>query len=243
MAEFFRRHYGPDNAVLTLAGDIEPAAALAKVERWFGGLPRGAATRSLASPSGEPRGLQIEIQPDRVQLPRLYLGFRAPAYGHRDWYAGALLGQALAGSKASPWYQDLVYRRQIAQDVGFYVYPTELEATVLVVATCKPGVDPGDLERELLDHLGHAAERGPSDQEVERARAHLLTGTFEELETLDRKADTLSQCATYFDDPGYFGREIERYLATSGDQLRDFARRYLSPSARAQVTVIPESAS
>jgi predicted Zn-dependent peptidase len=242
VAEFFRRHYGPHNAVLTLAGDIDPAEALGRVERWFGDLPRGGAARPPARPDSQARGMQIEIQPDRVQLPRLYLGFRAPAYGEREWYAGALLGQTLAGSKASPWYQDLVYRRQIAQDVGVYVYPTELEATVLVVATCKPGVDPGDLEGALLEHLGQAADRGPSDQEFERARARLLTATFEELETLDHKADTLSQCATYFDDPGYFGRELERYLATSVDGLKDFARRYLAPAARAQVTVVPEPA-
>jgi zinc protease len=240
VAEFFRRYYAPANAVITLAGDIEPADALDRVNRWFGELPSGPAPARRRLPPASPAQLQLETQTDRIELPRLYLGFRSPAYGEREWYAGALLAESLAGGKASAWYQDLVYRRQIAQDIGVYTYPTELEATYLVVATCKPGISVEVLERALLDHLEEARTAGPASVEIDRARARLLTSTFEELETLDRKADTLSQFATLFGDPGRLPREVETFLSLDSAELRDFAARYLARDSRTQITVVPE---
>ena len=62
--------------------------------------------------------------PDDVRLPRVYIAFRAPAYGERAWYAADLLAAVLAGGKSSPLYRDLVYDRQIAQDVGASVGPS-----------------------------------------------------------------------------------------------------------------------
>jgi predicted Zn-dependent peptidase len=239
VAAFFRDYYAPANAVLTLAGDFVPATALERVAHWFADLPRREPPPPPRLTTAEPGELRLEVQPDRVELPRLYLGFRVPAYGSPEWYAGALLAETLAGGKASEWYQDLVYRRQIAQDVGVYFYPTELEATVLVVATCKPGVAAGELERALLAHLGRARDGGPDEADVDRARARFLTATFEDLETLDRKADTLGQFATYFGDPGGLRREIESYLALGTAELRRFAERFLDPARRAQVTVVP----
>jgi predicted Zn-dependent peptidase len=239
VAEFFRAHYAPANAVITLAGDIEPADALDRVNRWFGDLPSGPAPARRRLPPAAAAQLQIETQTDRIELPRLYLGFRSPAYGERAWYAGALLAESLAGGKASPWYQDLVYRRQLAQDVGVYTYPTELEATYLVVATCKPGIAVEVLESALLEHLAAASAAGPTPVEIDRARARLLTSTFEELETLDRKADTLSQFATLFGDPGRLPAEVETFLSLDSSELRDFAARYLAPDSRTQITVVP----
>jgi predicted Zn-dependent peptidase len=239
VAAFFRGYYAPANAVVTLAGDIEPAAALDRVNRWFGDLPSGPAPVRRGVPPPSPAQLQLETQTDRIELPRLYLGFRSPAYGEREWYAGAVLAESLAGGKASAWYQDLVYRRQIAQDIGVYTYPTELEATYLVVATCKPGVTVEVLESALLAHIEAARTTGPAPVEIDRARARLLTSTFEELETLDRKADTLSQFATLFGDPGRLPREVETYLSLDAAELRDFAARYLAPESRTQITVVP----
>lgn len=240
VAAFFRAWYAPGNAVLTLAGDFEPAEALERVAAWFGALAPGAQPPAAPAPAPQVPTLRLEVQPDRVELPRLYLGFRAAPYGSREWYAGALLAETLTGGKSSSWYQDLVYRRQIAQDVGVYTYPTELESTLLVVATCKPGVAVEELESALLEHIHRLRDADPAEDGVDRARFRLLTSAFEELETLDRKADALSQFATYFDDPGRFRREVEEYLELEPASLRDFAQRRLDPACRTQVTVVPE---
>lgn len=225
--EFFATYYAPNNAVLTLAGDFEPSAALERVQEWFGGIPAG------PQPAPVPRRPAAaspahEVLTDRVQLPRVYLGYRAPAYGERDWYAGTLLALVLSGGKASPVYQDLVYRRELAQDVGVYLFPTELEAMALVVATAKPGVEPAALEAALGEHLAAAAAAPMPEESLERVRRRLLTAACEELESLDSRAEMLSQAQTYFGDPGAHRRELEVYAGLDPGDLQRFAARYLN---------------
>ncbi len=238
--DFFATHYVPANAVLTLAGDFQAAAALDRVAHWFGDLPAAPRPGPVAAPGGAPRGGERRAElPDEVRLPRVYLGYRAPAYGEREWYAGSMLAAALASGKSSLLYQDLVYRRQIAQEVGVYLYPTELEATLVVVATAKPGVAAAELEGALADHLAHAAALPPAGADLERARNQVLTNAFEHLETVEAKADLLSHYTTSFDDPGRLAAELAAYESLVPAELRSFAARHLAPDRRAVVTVLP----
>ena len=174
---FFRRFYAPDNAVLTLAGDFEPRQALASIERYFGDLPRGPGVAAPSPPTLPiPPGELRETMADDVELTRIYHAWTLPAYGRRTWYAADLLASVLAQGKSSPLYRELVYERQLAQDVGIYVQPTELASMFLVVATARPDVDPDLLERALDDQIAAAAAQPPDDHELERARNHVRVG-------------------------------------------------------------------
>src|SRR3990167_343008 len=109
--EFFARHYVPNNAILTLAGDFQVDEAAELVERYFGEIGRGPAparTRFPLPPLTTPAADLIE---DDVQLARLYLGWRLPPFGTPEWYAAALLAAVLAEGKSCPLYLDLVYDR------------------------------------------------------------------------------------------------------------------------------------
>ncbi|HEY4594263.1 MAG TPA: pitrilysin family protein, partial [Thermoanaerobaculia bacterium] len=123
---FFRTYYTPSNAVISVVGDIDPAEALARVDAWFGEIPPGPAVPPVTTPQPAPRGEPgRQVLAEDVRLPRVYIGFRAPAYGERAWYVADLLASVLTGGKSSPLYRDLVYERQIAQDVGASVGPQE----------------------------------------------------------------------------------------------------------------------
>jgi zinc protease len=236
---FFGAYYRPNNAVLSLAGDFDPRQALAAVERYFGPLPPGPeappVTPALAPLGGERR----EVLEDDVHLPRVYLAFRAPGYGDRRWYAADLLSAALGDGKSSPLYRDLVYERQIAQGVGSYIYDSEAAAVFLTVATARPGVSARELEEALLAHLEDVRARGPRSGDLERARNRITTQYFQQLQRLDRVADLLSQSTTYFDDPGRFEGEAERYLELDVADLTEYARRFCPPEERVVVTVVP----
>ena len=162
-----------------------------------------------------------------------------PRFGDRHWYAADLLATALAGGKSSPLYEDLVYRRQIAQDVGVSVFPTELCATFLVVATGRPEVAPADLEAALGEHLDRCAATPMDGRDLERARNQLLTGYFQELQRLDSRADLFSFFTTCFDDPGRIATEPDRYGELGGDDLASCAAAFLRPDQRVVVTVVP----
>ncbi len=236
---FFRAWYVPNNAVLTLAGDFEVDDALARIERWFGDIPAGSAARRSAFPLPSLDRRVAETVTDQVQLPRIYLAFRTEPFGRREWFAASLLSTLLTTGKSSPLYHDLVYDRQLAQDVGAYVYPTEEIGVFLLVATAKPGVEPGRLAAELRGHLDRAAA-SPSAADLERARNATLAGIFGQLETLDHRADQLSMYATFFGAPDLAWQEADRYLELAPEEIAAFAGSRLGPDQAVELTVVPD---
>ena len=236
---FFSTYYVPNNAVLTLAGDFETEAALELVNRYFGSLRAGDEIPPPENTKLEATGERWEELEDNVQLPRLYLAYRLPAYGDRDWYAADLLAHVLTVGKASRFYRDLVYERELAQSVGCYALPTEECGSFQVVATCRPGTPIGDLQTALDDHLAAVAAAGIDEEELERARNRILAGYFSELQTLDRRADLLSQFTTFFDRPQDVGREAALYQQIEAKELSSVAARYLRCDNRARIHVLP----
>ncbi len=237
--DFFETFYVPRNAVLTLAGDIDYDHALTRIERYFAEIPGGRKPAPPTVPANRADGERRELMADDVQMPRVYQAYNPPPIGADAWYAADLLAAALTGGKSSLMYQDLVYRRRLAQDVGCYVFPTEVTATFTVISTAKPGVDPAELEAALDEHLARAAAEPLAPEHFERALNQRLTSHYSQLQTLDRRADLLSLFTTYFDDPAGLARQVERYRAVTPDDVTAFAGQHLGPGRRAVVTVVP----
>jgi zinc protease len=240
---FFRTYYTPNNAVISVVGDIRPEEALDRVEAWFGDIPPGPPVSKVSPPPSSLGGERRLLIPDNVRVPRVYIGFRGPAYGHRLWYTADLLAAVLAGGKSSPLYRDLVYGRQIAQDVGASVGPYECGGTFMLVATARPGVPAEALEEALLGHLAVAAATLPDPADLERARNRMLTDSYGSLQRLETLADQLSQFATYFGDPAGALTEAERYLEITPQELVDYAAGWCTEPERVVVSVVPRTAS
>ncbi len=236
---FFRTFYAPNNAVLSLVGDLDPEVAMEEAEAWFGELPAGPPVPEVQVASAALPGDAREVLEDNVNLARLYLAWSLPRFGHEDWYAADLLSRVLTEGRSSPLYQDLVYRRQIARDVSSFVFPTELASTFLLVATARPETDPAALLQALDEHLVRAASEELPPDDIERARNRLLTGWYSDLQTVGRRADLLSQMTTFFDQPERIATEADRYRQLGGPELRSLARRLLTRDRRAVVTVLP----
>ncbi|MFL6234790.1 MAG: M16 family metallopeptidase [Thermoanaerobaculia bacterium] len=241
---FFSTYYTPTNAVISVVGDVDPAEALERVDAWFGELPSGPPVPPVTVPGRTPPGeARRVLLPDDVRFPRVYISFRAPAYGQRAWYAADLLTAVLTGGKSSPLYRDLVYNRQIAQDVSVSVGPQELGGSFTLISTARPGVSAEELETVLLGHLASAAVAPPDPDDFERARNRMLTDYYNSLQRLDTVADLLSQSTTYFDDPAGGLREAERYLEITPQELMEYAATWCAEKERVVVTVTPRKES
>jgi predicted Zn-dependent peptidase len=236
---FFRTYYTPNNSVLTLAGDFAPREALARIEAWFGEIPPGPPVPPVAAPLPPLGGERRAVLPDNVLLPRVYIAYRAPAFGERLWYAADLLGGVLAGGKSSPLYRELVYERQIAQDVGTSVGPYECAGTFILVATARPGVELGLLEESLLRAVARATAEPPDPADLERARNRMLTDIYSSLQKLESLADLYSQYTTYFDDPGAVAAEAGRYLEITAQDIMDYAAGWCPEAERVVLSVVP----
>ena len=241
--QFFRTYYAPNNAVLTLCGEFDPAQARDLVERYFGEIPPGPPVPPIPGRTEIPQviGRPVrEVVEQDISLPRFYLAFRIPPYGSEGYYPATVAAQVLAWGRASRLYRRLVRERRLAQDVAAYAFPIVVGASMLVLwATARPGVEPERLEAALLDEI--AALRDVSAADVERAIHLIEARRLIDLQRVDERADMLSMYTSLFDDPGRINTEIESIRAVTPEAVRDFAAAFLGEENRATLLYVPRA--
>ncbi len=240
--EFFGTYYRPNNAVLTLVGDFESEAAFEQVERYFGPLSGGPEPPAPQVVSTSTPATRHELR-DVVNLPRLYLAWRAPGLTDDDWPAGDLYSVAACGGKSSPLYRDLVLEREIAQDIFVGMVPLEVESTLLAAMTLRPGIDPAEAEAVLLEALRDWHASPPARNDFERAQNKTRIAHLHEVESFESRADLLSLFASHYGDAGRIDSELERYAALTPNDVLEFVERYQDPEHAVTLWVLPEEAS
>jgi predicted Zn-dependent peptidase len=242
--DFFSTYYVPNNCVLTLCGDFDPAEARRLIEKWFGPIPRGPAVPPLP---GEPRihplhlgGEVRETVESPVAVPRIYTAFRIPPYGEPGYYVADILSEILASGKSARLYRSLVRERQIARGIAAFVLPVVTGASALILrANVPPGGAPEPVEAALLEQLGALADAPPLPEEMERALVGLEARQVLDLQKVNERADQLSMLATYFDAPELINTELDRYRAVTAEDVQRFVREHLVPENRVVMTYLP----
>ncbi len=244
---FFRLHYAPNNAVLSVVGDVDPGHVRRSVERYFGRIPANPNLPvQLPDMRLAPRiGREVrQIVPDRVPLARIHWGFRGPVFGDPRLDALDLAGQILAGGKGSRLHRRLVREERLAQDVALFSMGLVAGASVTAGwATARPGVDLVRLEAAFWDELQRLGRETVSEDELERAKALTEADELGALQRVDEKADRLSMYATLFDDPEMINRILPRYLSTTAEQIRAVTAEVFAPDNRVVLTYLPSSGS
>ncbi len=243
VSAFFRTHYAPNNAVLSIVGDVDPGQARVWVERYFGGIPPNPALPldigdlSLPPTIGAERR---ETVVEAVPLPRIYWGFRSPVFGDPRLDALDLAGQILAGGKGSRLHRRLVRDERLAQDVSLFSLGLIGGGSVTAgAATARPGVDLERLEAVYWEELQRLATELPSDDELARAKALTEADELGSLQRVEERADRLSMYATLFDDPGVVNEMLPRYLAVTAEQIRDACRDVFRVDNQYVLTYLP----
>ncbi|HUQ44607.1 MAG TPA: pitrilysin family protein [Candidatus Limnocylindria bacterium] len=247
VSAFFRLHYAPNNAVLSVVGDVDPPQVRAWVEKYFGAIPANPnlpiELPDMTLPPTIGREIR-EVVPDRVPLPRIYWGFRAPVFGDPRLDALDLGAQILAGGKGSRLHRRLVRDEEIAQDVGVFTMGFVSGGSVSMgMATARPGVDLVRLETAFWEELQRLGRELPSDDEMERAKALTEADELSALQQVSEKADRLSMYATLFDDPGMINTILPRYLSTTAEQIREAAAAVFVEENRVVLTYVPAAGS
>jgi zinc protease len=245
VSRFFQTFYTPDNAVLSLAGDLDPREARALVDENFGPIARGAGRPPLPPMDLPPRlgtWLRQEV-PDDVMLPRLFLAFRSPVFGSAEYYAASVCGAILGTQRGSRLYGSLVRERQVAAEVATFTFDLSKGTDLLVVdATARPGIDAPRLEEEVASVIDRLRREGVTPAEVERAVTLIVTDLVTALQLAGDRADKMSQYATYFGDASLINAQVDRYRAVTADEVNAFARERLGPDNRASLVFVPREA-
>jgi len=228
--DFFATWYAPNNAVLTVVGDIDEAQIVAAVERHFGVIPANPALPAhpdltIAAPlAGEIR----KTVKDKVPDPRIHLAFRAPVLASPDLPALEIACQILAGGRGSRLTRRLVRQEQVAQDAGLSVLPFVGGASLVVgSATLRPGADAAKLEALFLEELRGLGERGPTATEMERARALIESEEMALRSDPETIADQIGMYATLLNDPERINRDLAIYQAVDAAAVQRVASQYL----------------
>jgi zinc protease len=242
VAQFFATYYTPDNAVLSIAGDFDPAEARVLVEQYFGGIPRGGgkpALRPMEVPArfGEWRR---EVVRDAVMLPRLFLAFRAPVFGSDAHYVATVLAAILGTGKGSRFQHSIVRDREIASEASAFTFDLAKAADILIAdVTARPGISAATLEAEVVREIDRVRTNGVTAEEVERAVALLETALVSALQSAGDRADKLSMFATYFGDPALVNEQTARYQRVTAAQVSALARDLLGEDNRATLLYVP----
>jgi len=238
---FFRRYYHPANASLVIAGDVDADGALELAAAYFGELPAGDPPASVPVTPAHAIPSRRAIE-DRVELPRLYLGWLSPAmYAEGDAELD-LLADVLATGKASRLYRSLVYERRIATDVSAYQGSRELGSSFQIVATAVPGIGLGVLESAIHEEVARVCASALSPDELARALALTETAFVSRLQTVGGfggKSDQLNNYNVFLGDPGYFSRDMERYRNASCGSVREAAAAHLDAARCVTLSAVP----
>ena len=241
--EFFRRYYVPNNASLVVAGDIEFDRAEALVRKWFGGIPRGNPVPPLTVPEPTPTGVQRKTITDKVQLPRLYLGWLSPKRFGPDDAALDVAAAILSDGKNSRLYKRLVFDTQIAQDVGAYQDSRTLGGAFQIISTARPGHTTAELQAVIDDELEKLRKQAPDPRELQRAINQIEASFYRAMERVGSyrgKAEQLNAYFTYTGDPDYFSKDLARYQALTPMDIQRAVATWLATGRRVELVVEPQ---
>jgi zinc protease len=239
---FFQTYYHPGNASLVVAGDIDKSDALDRVRAHFDEIPAGPPLQKVSA-SARLNGERRLLLEDRIDLPRLYLSWHSPAMFAEGDAEMDLLSDLFANGKVSRLYRSLVYEKRIASEVMAFQNSREAGGFWQVVATAAPGYDLDALDSAIMAALDALLETGPTDDEMLRARTQVEAQFVHRLQTLGGfggKADQLNAYSVFLGDPGFFERDLQRYMQVTRERLHATGNKYLSGPGRVALSVVPQ---
>jgi zinc protease len=237
--DFFRTYYTPNNTVLVIAGDIEPARVRQQVTRYFGEIPRGPAlTRPKIAPVTLPAEKRLVLEDSKARLPQL--GFVWPTVGIRSKDEAPLtaLSRVLTQDRTSRLTKLLVYDRQLATGVQAFQGSNEDVGEFLINVTPRPGASLTEIERLVDSVVTGLASAPPTAAEVERYKTFFAVGNITGLQSVFGKATTLGESELYWGDPEHFRTELAEALAVTPADVHRVARQYLG-TGRVVLSMVP----
>ncbi|MEU6081670.1 pitrilysin family protein [Streptomyces sp. NPDC047108] len=239
---FFRTYYAPNNAVLSVVGDIDSDQTLAWIEKYFGTIPGHDGKQAPRDGSlPETIGEQLrEVVEEEVPARALMSAYRLPHDGTREADAADLALTVLGGGESSRLHNRLVRRDRTAVAAGFGLLRLAGAPSLgwLDVKT-SGGVEVPDIEAAVDQELARFAEEGPTPEEMERAQAQLEREWLDQLATVGGRADQLCRYAVLFGDPKLALTAVDRLLEITAEEVKAVAAARLRPDNRAVLVYEP----
>ncbi|MEK9649397.1 MAG: pitrilysin family protein [Gammaproteobacteria bacterium] len=221
--DWFKTYYGPNNAVLVLAGDIDLETAKEKVTTYFGDIPAGPTLTKPDTWVAKRQEAKREIMTDNVPQSRIYKVWNVPGTETDEAIFFDLAASTLTGGKNSPMYKKLVYENQIATSVSAFYYDREIAGQFILVANVAPDSNVEAVEAMMDEVLLDFLSKGPDKTLLENTKTQNYAGFVRGIQRIGGfggKSDILATCQTYAKNPGCYKDYLETLMSTSAKDIK-----------------------
>lgn len=228
---WFRQHYGPNNAVLVLAGDVDLKTVRPMVEKYFGDIPRGPQQQPVVAPVPTLAAPKKEVLKDRVATVRLYRNWLLPGMADADAVPLDIAGTVLGGLSSSRLDNSLVRQEKLAVSVTAGTYSFAQLGMFEVTVNVRPGVDPDKVSARLDQIIADYVKTGPTADEVNRAVTREVSGRISGLESVGGfggKAVALAEGALYLKDSDFYKRNLQAFAQATPERVTAAMQKWLS---------------
>ncbi len=240
--DFHNMYYVPNNATLSIAGDLNIDSTKKLIEKYFGDIPRG--TQEIYRPTAVEPEKTAEVRDivyDNIQLPAVIISYHMPAQGTPDSYALSMLTTLLSDGQSSRLNKSLVDQQQKALQVMAFPFSLEDPGLFLIFGLTNMGVTPEDLEKSIYTEIEKVKTTPVSDAEFQKLRNKVENDFVTGNSTMAGIAENLANYHVYFKDANLINTEIDRYLKVTPADLQRVAQKYLTPENRVVLTYLPKS--
>ncbi len=239
---FYQEFYVPNNAILSIAGDIDIEQTKKWIDKYFASIPRG--KKTIYRPNIVEPPLAKEVRDtvlDNVQLPAVLQAYRIPAQGTEDYYAVSMLGTLMSQGESSRLYKALVDEQQKALFVGNFPLPSEDPGLSIVFGLTNIGVNPKDLEGAIDEEIAKVQNELISEAEFQKLRNQIENDFITANSSVIGIAESLANYKMYFGDANLINTEIERYMKVKREDIQRVAKKYFNKDNRVVLYYLPKS--
>jgi zinc protease len=237
--EFFRIYYAPNNAVLTIVGDIEKAEATRLARKYFEGIHGQPPPPPVDTSEPQEVAQTQEIYQDALApAPAFVLGWKIPQRRTSDFYAISLAADLLFEGDSSRLYQKLVKGDESVVSIQGGIDERRGPSACYIFALPKPGEEVAAIRQQIFDEIRALATSGPSAAEMEKLRNSLCNDVVRGRQSTMYRAQRLAEYALYDNDPTLMDTELDQYLSITPEQIRSAVQRFLDVDNRVVLDIV-----
>ena len=239
--QFYNDFYTPNNAVLSIAGDLDIAEAKKLVMKYFGTIPQK--TKDVYRPSSQMApisGVVRDTVYDNIQLPAVMQTYRIPALGTPDFYAVDMLSTLLAGGRSSRLYKSLVDEQQLAIQTGNFAFDLEHPGLAIAFGICNQGVEPTQIQDAIDAEIAKVQNELIGEEEFQKLVNQKESSFIQSNSRIAGIAESLANYHMFYGDANLINTELDRYLKVTREDIQRVAKQYFTKDNRVILTYLPK---
>lgn len=240
--DFYATFYVPNNATLSIAGDIDPDQAKEWINKYFSSIPKG--TKEIPRPTEKPAPLSGEVVDtvyDNIQLPGVFMGYRCPERGTKEAYAMDMISTVLADGQSSMLYKSIVDEKQLGVVVQAFNFSLENGGLFIAFGLANPDTELGNFIQAIDDEVNKLIANGISEEDYQKIQNQIENDFVSRNGRVAGIAESLADNHVYLGDANLINTEIKKYRDISAEYLQEVAAKYLKPENRVVLHYLPKN--